>query len=98
MKTAAKIDNVKRLLCYFGSHFGRSLKRHHSYFALSFAKVFGTLMFHFTGSLLRRQNMASSVRVKIELLIFRIKKKIGETGPSVTHIQMEINYACRIYT
>jgi hypothetical protein len=35
-----------------------------------FTKVFGTPMFHFTESLLRRQNIASSVYIKIELLIF----------------------------
>jgi hypothetical protein len=27
MKTVVKIDNIKQLLCYFGGHFGQSLKQ-----------------------------------------------------------------------
>jgi hypothetical protein len=47
----------------------------HSYFAPFFAKVFGTPMFQLTISLLRRQNMESSVRVRVELLIFGTKNR-----------------------
>jgi hypothetical protein len=83
LKTVTIKDNVKPLLWYFGGHFGfwmisekSTLYKIHLYLVPFFAKVFGTPMFHSTGSLLRsRQNMASSDHVKIELLIFRTKNR-----------------------
>jgi hypothetical protein len=45
-------------------------------FRAIFHRVFNSTLFQFTGSLLRRQNMESSVSVKIELLFFFDEKSV----------------------